>query len=232
LFPSRPDRRRARGPRDEQGENAKRPATDLSASGVNRCAGGTRRKSKSYPGDDGIHWSSPSPALLKGVYAPTVLKDGDTYRLWYTDVSKSPWLIRYAESRDGRSWSVESEAVLKVDQEWELSRLFYPTVRKVDDVLLMWYGSYWKGQGSQKTALGFAVSRDGRHWTKSRQNPVIRPDPKRPWESHYVTSQSLLRQDDGSWRFWYASRTKPPFVHKYFAIGTAIWSGRPVSRPD
>ena len=100
--------------------------------------------------------------MLKGVYAPTVLKDGDTYRLWYTDVSKSPWLIRYAESRDGRAWSVDPEAVLKVDQDWELSRLFYPTVRKVDGVLLMWYGSYWKGQGSQKTALGFAVSRDGR----------------------------------------------------------------------
>jgi predicted GH43/DUF377 family glycosyl hydrolase len=175
--------------------------------------------------DDGIHWSPPSPVQLKGVYAPTVLKEGDRYRLWYTDVSTSPWLIRYAESRDGRSWNTEPEAVLKVDQQWELSRLFYPTVRRVDGVLLMWYGSYWKGQGSQKTALGFAVSRDGRQWTKSPHNPVLRPDPERPWESHYVTSQSLIRQEDGSWRVWYASRTKPPFVHKYFAIGTATWSG-------
>jgi predicted GH43/DUF377 family glycosyl hydrolase len=175
--------------------------------------------------EDGIRWLPPSPALLKGVYAPTVLKDGDNYRLWYTDVSQSPWLIRYAESRDGRAWIVEPEAVLKVDQDWEQSRLFYSTVRQVDGVLLMWYGSYWKGQGSQKTALGFAVSRDGCHWTKSPYNPVVRPDPERPWESHYVTSQSLIRQDDGSWRIWYASRTKPPFVHKYFAIGTATWTG-------
>jgi hypothetical protein len=175
--------------------------------------------------DDGVHWSPPSSPLLKSVYAPTVLKDGDAYQLWYTDVSTSPWLIRYAESRDGRSWGVEPDAVLKVDQDWELSRLFYPTVRRVDGVLLKWYGSYWKGQGSQKTALGFAVSRDGRHWTKSPHNPVFRPDAERPWESHYVTSQSLIRQDDGSWRIWYASRTKPPFVHKYFAIGTATWTG-------
>ncbi|HMC10895.1 MAG TPA: hypothetical protein VKH44_06380, partial [Pirellulaceae bacterium] len=175
--------------------------------------------------DDGVHWSEPSPALLKGLYAPTVLKDGDLYRLWFTDVSKSPWVIRYAESRDGKSWQVEPMPVLKVDQPWELDRLFYPTVRKVDGVLLMWYGSYWKGQGSQKTALGFAVSRDGRVWTKSPHNPVFRPDANRPWESHYVTSQSLIRFDDGSWRIWYASRTKPPFVHKYFAIGTAKWAG-------
>jgi len=175
--------------------------------------------------EDGIHWSPPSAALLKHVYAPTVLKVGDTYRLWFTDVSRSPWLIRYGESSDGRVWRVEPEPVLKLDQEWELSRLFYPTVRKVDEVFLMWYGSYWKDQGSQKTALGFAVSRDGRNWTKSPHNPVFRPALERPWESHYVTSQSLVRQDDGSWRMWYASRTKPPFVHKYYAIGTATWSG-------
>jgi predicted GH43/DUF377 family glycosyl hydrolase len=174
---------------------------------------------------DGVQWSPPSPVLVKGVYAPTVLKTGDTYRLWFTDVSKSPWLIRYAESRDGTSWCVEPEAVLRVDQSWELDRLFYPTVREVDGVLLMWYGSYWKGQGSQKTALGFAVSRDGRHWTKSPHNPVVRPEADRPWESHYVTSQSLIELPDGSWRIWYASRTKPPFDHKYFAIGTAKWAG-------
>jgi predicted GH43/DUF377 family glycosyl hydrolase len=174
---------------------------------------------------DGIHWSPPSPALLKGVYAPTILKTGETYRLWYTDVSKSPWLIRYAESRDGQSWEAEPQAVLSVDQPWEQTRLFYPTVREVDGILLMWYGSYWKGQGSQKTALGFAVSRDGRNWTKSPHNPVVRPDADRPWESHYVTSQSLMQLEGGSWRIWYASRTKPPFIHKYFAISTATWAG-------
>ena len=175
--------------------------------------------------EDGVLWTDPSPALLRGVYAPTILKSGDSYRLWFTDVSKSPWLIRYGESRDGTSWNVDPEPVLQVDQAWELSRLFYPTVREVSGVLLMWYGSYWKGQDSQKTALGFAVSRDGRRWIKSPHNPVLRPDSNRPWESHYVTSQSIIQNEDGSWRIWYASRTKPPFVHKYFAIGTATWNG-------
>jgi predicted GH43/DUF377 family glycosyl hydrolase len=175
--------------------------------------------------EDGVHWSRPSLAQLPGVYAPTIVKSGDTYRLWFTDVSKSPWVIRYAESSDGNSWRVEPQAVLEVDQSWELGRLFYPTVREVNGILLMWYGSYWKGQGSQKTALGFAVSRDGRKWIKSSHNPVVRPDPNRPWESHYITSQSLIQLDDGSWRVWYASRTKPPFVHKYFAIATATWPG-------
>ena len=60
-------------------------------------------------------------------------------------------------------------------------------------------------------------------WYKSSHNPVLRPDPDRAWESQYVTSQSVIRYDDGSFRMWYASRKNPPFVNKYFAICTAVW---------
>jgi hypothetical protein len=38
----------------------------------------------------------------------------------------------------------------------------------------------------------------------------------------YVTSQSVMRLPDGRFRIWYASRKKPPFVNKYFAINTAV----------
>ncbi|MBN1291227.1 MAG: acetylxylan esterase, partial [Candidatus Latescibacteria bacterium] len=40
---------------------------------------------------DGIHWSSPSPPYLDNVYAPTIIKEYGTYRMWYTDVSVEPW---------------------------------------------------------------------------------------------------------------------------------------------
>ena len=76
-----------------------------------------------------------------------------------------------------------------------------------------------------KTALGFAASCDGLHWQKHPHNPVFGPDETRAWESHYTTSQSVLRTEDGRWRLWYAARPQPPFDHKYFAIGTAIWEG-------
>lgn len=173
---------------------------------------------------NGVHWQKPSAAQLSGVYAPTILRERDRYRLWYTDVSKSEWVISHAESRDGRSWNVTDRGVVTVDQKWERGRLFYPTVLKVDGVYLMWYGSYWS-QEKNKTALGFAVSNDGIHWHKHPENPVFRPAPSRPWESHYTTSQSVIRMPDGSFRIWYASRKKPPFVNKYFAIGTAKWAG-------
>ncbi len=174
--------------------------------------------------ENGIQWKKPSESLLANVYAPTIIKDGKLYRMWYTDVSADPWLFRHADSADGRHWQVRDKPVLQVGQNWERGRLFYPTVVKADGVYLMWYGSYWKQQ-SRKTALGFAVSLDGLTWYKNPHNPVLRPDPKRPWESHYTTSQSVLRMPDGSWRIWFASRKKPPFVNKYFAINTAIWPG-------
>ncbi len=171
---------------------------------------------------DGLSWSKPSPALLKHVYAPTVIMDDGAYRMWYIDVANDPWIIRHASSRDGREWKVTPEACLVVDQAWESERLFYPTVVKLDGVYLMWYGSYWKARKSA-TALGFAASLDGLTWRKHALNPVFRPDEKRPWESNYVTSQSVMRLPDGSLRMWYASRKKPPFVNKYFAINTAVW---------
>jgi hypothetical protein len=173
---------------------------------------------------DGIHWSPPSGPLLDGVYAPSVWKEGAVYRMWYADVSRTPWVIRHASSRDGRDWTPDREPALRVDQPWEARNLFYPTVVKAGDVWLMWYGSYWSG-AANSTAIGFAASLDGLNWHKSPANPVLRPDPKRPWESNYTTSQSVVRLPDGSWRIWYASRRKPPFINKYFAINTASWRG-------
>lgn len=174
--------------------------------------------------NDGISWSRPSRAQLENVYAPTILKDGDIYRLWYTDVSIVPWQFRHAKSSDGFEWTVDEIPVVSMDQSWENRNLFYPTVVKSDDVYLMYYGSYL-ANNSDKTAIGCAASLDGITWHKNPHNPVLRPDPEREWESNYTTSQSLIRNADGSWRIWYASRKKPPFVNKYFAINTARWAG-------
>lgn len=179
--------------------------------------------------DDGAHWSPPSAALLENVYAPTIVRTNQLYQMWFVDVKTEPWIIRHAFSPDGRQWNVTEDPCLVIDQAWEKSRLFYPFVRQVDGGYIMWYGSYWSERPST-TALGFAVSEDGLRWHKHADNPVFRPDPNRPWESHYVTSQSILLLADGTFRMWYASRKEPPFVNKYFAINTAVWS--PAAKPD
>jgi predicted GH43/DUF377 family glycosyl hydrolase len=172
--------------------------------------------------EDGVSWSEPSAAQVEGAYAPTVIRNGDSYLMWYTDVTVDPWVFRFAVSVDGLVWTPHPDPVVVADQEWELNRLFYPTVLKRDGVYLMWYGSY-QSIDRHTTAIGFAVSEDGIHWTKHPENPVFGPNPDREWESHYTTSQSIHLEADGTLRMYYASRTKPPFTHKYFAIGTARW---------
>jgi len=174
---------------------------------------------------DGIRWADPSPVLLEHVYCPTVIKTERGYEMWYADVSQRPWLIRHATSDDGTKWSVDERPVLQLSQPWEAEILVYPTVLKIDGVYLMWYGSYYSAVRRQTTAIGFAASTDGVHWHKHAENPVILPDPEREWESNYVGSGCVMRLADGSYRYWYASRTKPPFVNLYFAINTARWTG-------
>lgn len=40
-----------------------------------------------------------------------------------------------------------------------------------------------------------------------------------------MSSQTVIRLADGSFRMFYARRKKPPFTNLYFALNTAVWSG-------
>ncbi|MCC6123557.1 MAG: hypothetical protein IT426_01195 [Pirellulales bacterium] len=182
--------------------------------------------------EDGLKWSPPSPLLLENAYACHVMKDGDAYRMWFVDVGKRPWVIRNAESRDGLQWTVaEKPCLVPQEQAWERGDkvLVYPSVLKQDGIFIMLYGSYW--DGPEKTAIGLAVSEDGKNWTRFAGNPVFKPEPKHYWEANFTTSQTFMKLKDGSYRLWYASRKKPEsdgepgWASMYYAIGTAHWTG-------
>jgi len=179
---------------------------------------------------DGIHWGEPSPALQENVYCPTVLKTERGYEMWFSDVSRRPWVIRHAVSDDGTKWQVTPRPALVLSQSWEGEVLVYPSVFQVDGTYLMWYGSYDHALRRETTAIGFAASLDGKVWHKHPDNPMLRPDPMRPWESNYVGSGCVMRLADGSFRYWYASRKQPPFLNLYFAINTAHWAGPGTTR--
>jgi predicted GH43/DUF377 family glycosyl hydrolase len=173
---------------------------------------------------DGVRWSQPSSVQLERAYAPAVVRTQRGYEMWYTEPGKYPWRMRHARSDDGRRWTVTDRPVLEETQDWEHYVMIYPAVTWFDGVYVMWYASYMH-ENRQTTAIGFAASVDGITWHKHPDNPVLRPDPRRSWESHYVSSHSVIRLPDGGFRMWYASRKEPPFTNLYFALNTARWSG-------
>ncbi len=186
--------------------------------------GGAPQSIHEITSEDGVRWSDPSSAQIEPAYAPSVIKTTDGYEMWYTVPGRYPWVINHATSSDGQSWEVDEDPALNVSQAWEHDLVIYPHVMQVEGVYLMWYASY-TGDDHLETAIGFACSADGKTWHKHPQNPVLRPEPEHSWESHYVSSQSVMRLPDGSFRIWYASRKAPPFTNLYFALNTAAWSG-------
>lgn len=186
--------------------------------------GGRPHSVQAATSDDGLHWTNITDDLLTRAYCPAVIEDDGELRMWYTAPGPYPWVIKHARSTDGVTWKIDPEPVLEKSQEWEHFVFNYPVVHKIDDVYLMWYTSY-STEDRDKVAIGFAASEDGIHWHKHPDNPVLRPCEDNEWESNYVSSGSVVRLPDGSFRIWYSARKAPPFMNLYYAFGSATWGG-------
>lgn len=115
--------------------------------------------------DDGVQWVvNPSPCLLpdqaRGEYAvgrPSVIVDGDRYRMWYSIRShNAPYAMGYAESRDGIEWFRKDESVglaRSQGNQWDTEMICYPCVIATDGGLLMFYN------GNQHGRTGFGCAR-------------------------------------------------------------------------
>ena len=160
----------------------------------------------------------------------SVLKEGDTYRMWFSWRPKKS--IALVESKDGIKWS-KPELVLgpndKTDWENDLSR---PIVIKNGDRYQMWY----TGQARGKSWIGYATSKDGKSWKRESDKPVLSAE--KPWEKVAVMCPHVVYDDkDKLYRMWYSGGEQ----HEPNAIGYATsadglkWTkheNNPVFRPD
>ena len=98
---------------------------------------------------DGINWSNFQMVInigSEGTYdtnkasAPTVIKDGSIYKMWYTGNDGSHNRIIYCTSTDGINWS-NFQMVVNIGSEgtYDTSHAHAPTVIKDDSVYKMWY---------------------------------------------------------------------------------------------
>ena len=101
--------------------------------------------------------------------------------------------------------------MLTLTQSWENANLFYPYVIQEGKTWVMFYASYWKGH-PRSTAIGMAISGNGRAWTKSPANPILTPTPGSSYDSTYTSAQSVIR-DGEEYKMYYGARIDQ--IHKY-----------------
>ncbi|WP_116126754.1 hypothetical protein [Lewinella sp. IMCC34183] len=116
---------------------------------------------------DGVEWHRDNRTLLapasphECTARPTVVRDGDTYRMWYcyrgsADYrdGKDAYRIGYAESRDARNWE-RRDAQAGIDYSttgWDATMQTYPNVLDTPHGRYLFYN----GNGFGKTGIGCA----------------------------------------------------------------------------
>jgi predicted GH43/DUF377 family glycosyl hydrolase len=168
---------------------------------------------------DGLTWAEPTIALGPNpasgweddVNRPVVLKQGDTYRMWYTGQkhsaqAKAQSSIGYATSPDGKTWKRQSGTpVMSPELPWEKVAVMCPHVLFDGQAkqYRMWYSG---GEQYEPNAIGYASSLDGVTWMKHAKNPVFRPDPNNDWEKDRVTAAQVIKQGDSYVMFYIGFR--------------------------
>jgi hypothetical protein len=114
---------------------------------------------------DGIAWERPNIQCIPQSYDseafshPTVIRDGDVYRMWYCfrgsqdyRGGKNAYRIGYAESSDGIDWA-RCDDVLGIphsDAEWASTMTCYPYAIEIDGEICLFYN----GNDFGRTGIG------------------------------------------------------------------------------
>lgn len=115
--------------------------------------------------EDGIHWQRLNKVCIDSegreeyaICKPCVIKDGNTYKMWYCHRGKF-YRIGYAESRDGVRWKRldRTSGLVASSKGWDSEMVEYPFVFDHQGRRYMLY----TGNGYGKTGFGIAVLANG-----------------------------------------------------------------------
>jgi hypothetical protein len=141
----------------------------------------------------------------RGVFYPWVIKDGNTYKMWYTGKDSSDiWRIGYATSPDGIHWNRQNNGnpVLNpsAGDEWDSQDVYAPCVIKDGENYKMWYSGRYPGL----SGIGYATSSDGITWSKSGSNPVLAPGAGGQWDSDHIFAACVIKNETNKYEMWYS----------------------------
>jgi predicted GH43/DUF377 family glycosyl hydrolase len=136
-----------------------------------------------------------------GVFEPTVMHDGELWRMWYGGGSGDTCAIGYAESIDGIAWSKHGDPVVGFGN------------GGVDGVACRNYvykhgGTYYMlfadGLGANGESIYLATSADGIVWN-AEPDPVLRPG---TWDVSLATTCFWYEKDRSRWVVLYDSMNR------------------------
>lgn len=134
----------------------------------------------------------------------SILKDGATYKMWYSGSDGGPTQTGYATSADGAAWTIfAGNPVLTVGPtgSWDEFEADAPSVIKDGGVYRMWY--HGCDEAYTACSIGRATSANGTTWTKHPGNPVLTGTPG-GFDEGFVTWPIVLK--NGSlYEMWYTS---------------------------
>lgn len=189
---------------------------------------------------DGTSWTkhASNPVLTVGAGAawdnlsvrkPTVIKDGSTYKLWYsgTQTNNSDYHLGYATSSDGITWNKSgSNPVLQNGSvgEWDSGNIWAVSVIQRGSI----YEMYYSGNGAGDYQIGYAYSNDGITWTEYGSNPVLTLGSSGSWSDAGLYAPYAM-QDGTTYKIWYVGSDGSQTKWGYATMDAATDSAEPNS---
>lgn len=163
-----------------------------------------------YTSTDFVTWDPAlsNPVLREGppgewdsghIETPHILKQTETFWLYYCATPDSApddeEQLRFGlvTSPDGIQWTRHPDNPILnrgAWEDWDGRWIESPCVLIADSIYYMWYNGVDR---AWRIHIGLATSRDGVHWTKHPDNPVLSPDPEIEWQSYAVYAPQVRR---------------------------------------
>jgi hypothetical protein len=154
--------------------------------------------------NDGVNWTNhPGNPVITNtlgwgsapVYDANVIYNSDGNPAYYEAWIDNNGKIYYITSADGVTWTGDNQELLTDRQSWEALTYSRVSVLKQDGTYYMWYGGSDSSGGNR--GIGYAVSTDGVHWSKSADNPMLHIADGVGWRDNRSYTPRVLYDADG-----------------------------------
>jgi len=185
---------------------------------------------------DGVNWTKIGAAAVMtkggaadwdsdGVAFPSVIKDGATYKMWFTGRKATGGLIGtlaigYANSPDGTTWSKDgSNPVLEKSLAgWDDRGVGACAVKKTGIVYRMYYTGF-DASGSVISRIGYITSADEITWTNAA-TPALDAGGAGSWDERGVAAPTFVLKT-GQTELWYTGANTQINQDGFLKIGQA-----------